>query len=178
MIERALHFGEVKSPFAETWVWEIVDMLMNLLLVIEVIVAVFLIVVVLLQRSEGGGLVSGGTSSLVSVRGAGDLLTRTTWILGGIFFVLALALAIVAGRGQSSASVVDRLKVNAVNPADLTKAPPTPPAGTALPGSTDGGPAPLQAPTPTINSPFGSLPATPAPALSAPAPAPTAPAKK
>jgi preprotein translocase subunit SecG len=156
-------------------------MLMNLLLVIEVIVAVFLIVVVLLQRSEGGGLVSGGTSSLVSVRGAGDLLTRTTWILGAIFFTLALALAIVAGRGRSAASVVDRLKVNAVNPAELTKPAPTPPAGTAIPGSTDEAPGPLQAPTPTINSPFGTLPATPAPAQQAPAPAaptPTAPAKK
>lgn len=150
-------------------------MLLNLLLVIECIVAVFLVVMVLLQRSEGGGLVSGGTSSLVSVRGAGDLLTRTTWILGAIFFALALTLAILAGRGRSAASVVDRLKVNAVNPADLTKTAPQPPAGTALPA--DG--APLQAPTPTLNSPFGSIPATeptPAPALTAPVPA--APAKK
>lgn len=150
-------------------------MLLNLLLVIECIVAVFLVVMVLLQRSEGGGLVSGGTSSLVSVRGAGDLLTRTTWILGAIFFALALTLAILAGRGRSAASVVDRLKVNAVNPADLTKTAPQPPAGTALP--VDG--APLQAPTPTLNSPFGSIPATeptPAPALTAPVPA--APAKK
>ena len=152
-------------------------MLLNLLLVIECIVAVFLVVVVLLQRSEGGGLVSGGTSSLVSVRGAGDLLTRTTWILGAIFFSLALTLAILAGRGTSAASVVDRLKVNAVNPADLNKPEPKAPAGPALPA--DGGASPLQAPTPTINSPFGSIPATeptPAPAQSAPAPA--APAKK
>ena len=85
-------------------------MLLNLLLVIEVIVALFLIAVVLLQRSEGGGLVSGGTGSLVSVRGAGDLLTRTTWILGTAFFVLALLLTIVAGHQRGASSVVDRLK--------------------------------------------------------------------
>ena len=103
-------------------------MLLNLLLVIEVIVALFLVVVVLLQRSEGGGLVSGGTSSLISVRGAGDLLTRTTWILGATFFILALVLTIVAGRERGAASVVDRLKVNAVNPAELNKAPRHPPA--------------------------------------------------
>ena len=152
-------------------------MLLNLLLVIEVIVALFLVVVVLLQRSEGGGLVSGGTGTLMSVRGAGDLLTRTTWILGTIFFVLALLLTIVAGRQRGAASVVDRLKVNAINPAELSKQAPQPPAGTAQPGPAGSAPSPLQAPTPTINSPFGSIPAAqPAPAQ--PAAAPAAPAKK
>jgi preprotein translocase subunit SecG len=149
-------------------------MLLNLLLVIEVIVALFLVVVVLLQRSEGGGIVSGGTSSLVSVRGAGDLLTRTTWILGTIFFVLGLLLTIVAGRERGSASVVDRMKVNAINPAELTREPPQPPAGTAQPGPAGSAPTPLQAPTPTLNTPFGTLPA----AEPAPAPAPAQPAKK
>ncbi len=148
-------------------------MLLNLLLVIEVIVAFFLVVVVLLQRSEGGGLVSGGTNSLVSVRGAGDLLTRITWILGSIFFILGLLLTIVAGRERGAASVVDRMKVNAVNPADLNREPPQPPAGTAQPGPAGSAPVPLQAPTPTINNPFGTPAATPA----APAPAP-APAQK
>ena len=149
-------------------------MLLNLLLVIEVIIAFFLVVVVLLQRSEGGGLVSGGTNSLVSVRGAGDLLTRITWILGSIFFILGLLLTIVAGRERGAASVVDRMKVNAVNPAELTREPPQPPAGTAQPGPAGGAPAPLQAPTPTLNNPFGT-PATPS---AAPAPAPAAPAQK
>ena len=149
-------------------------MLLNLLLVIEVIIAAFLVVVVLLQRSEGGGLVSGGTGSLMSVRGAGDLLTRTTWILGTLFFVLALLLTIVAGRQRGAASVVDRLKVNAINPVELQKDAAQPPAGTAQPGPAGSAPSPLQAPTPTINSPFGSIPAEPA----APAQQPAAPAKK
>src|SRR3954467_10196053 len=91
-------------------------MLLNLLLVIEVIVALFLIVVVLLQRSEGGGFVSGGTGSLMSVRGAGDLLTRTTWILAAIFFALGLILTIVAGREKGAASVADRLKIESIDP--------------------------------------------------------------
>lgn len=148
-------------------------MLLNLLLVIEVIVALFLVVVVLLQRSEGGGIVSGGTSSLVSVRGAGDLLTRTTWILGTLFFTLALVLTIVAGRERGGGSVVDRLKVNAINPVELQKETPPP----AQPGPA-GAAAPLQAPTPTINSPFGSIPAVqPGPAPQAPA-EPSAPATK
>jgi len=152
-------------------------MLLNLLLVIEVIIALFLVVVVLLQRSEGGGLVSGGTGSLISVRGAGDLLTRTTWILGAAFFVLALVLTIVAGRQRGAASVVDRLKVNAINPAELQKQASQPPAGTAQPGPAGGAPAPLQAPTPTLNTPFGAIPAT-TPDTAHPAAAPAAPAKK
>jgi len=147
-------------------------MLLNLLLVIEVIVAFFLVIVVLLQRSEGGGLVSGGTGSIMSVRGAGDLLTRTTWILGTIFFVLGLLLTIVSGRERGAASVVDRMKVNAVNPADLQREQlPQPPAGTAQPGPAGSAPAPLTAPTPTINNPFGTSDA-------APAAQPAAPAKK
>jgi len=145
-------------------------MLLNLLLVIEVIVAFFLVVVVLLQRSEGGGLVSGGTNSLVSVRGAGDLLTRITWILGSVFFILGLLLTIVAGRERGAASVVDRMKVNAVNPAELQREAAQPPAGTAQPGPAGGAPAPLTAPTPTLNNPFG--------AAAEPATAPAAPAQK
>ena len=146
-------------------------MLLNLLLVIEVIVAFFLVVVVLLQRSEGGALgMGGGPSGFMTARGAGDLLTRTTWILGTVFFALGLLLTIVAGRERGSSSVVDRLKVNAINPAELNKELPQPPAGTAQPGPANSAPAPLQAPTPTISNPFGSAPA--------PEPAPAAPAQK
>jgi preprotein translocase subunit SecG len=147
-------------------------MLLNLLLVLEVIVALFLVVVVLLQRSEGGGLVSGSSSSLVSVRGSADLLTRTTWILGTIFFALGLLLTIVAGRERGASSVVDRLKVNAINPAELNKSRPQPEPGAAPPAQTIPGAAPLTAPAPTINSPFGALPAA------EPAPAPAQPAQK
>ncbi len=145
-------------------------MLLNLLLVIEVIVALFLVVVVLLQRSEGGALgMGGGPSGFMTARGAGDLLTRTTWILGAIFFVLGLLLTIVAGRQSGSASVVDRLKVDAINPAELQKEMAPPPAQQA---PAQNAPAPLQAPTPTVDNPFGFAPGQ------APATPPAAPAKK
>jgi preprotein translocase subunit SecG len=149
------------------------SMLLTLLLVLEVIVAFFLIVVVLLQRSEGGGFVSGGTGSLMSVRGAGDLLTRTTWILASIFFALGLLLTIVAGRERGASSVADRLNVR-IDPAQLQQqlkreqqqqqqqqAPAAPT------------PTPLQAPTPGLANPFGAPPpAQPTPAQ------PAAPATK
>jgi len=143
-------------------------MLLNLLLVIEVIVALFLVVVVLLQRSEGGGLVSGGTGSLMSVRGAGDLLTRTTWILATLFFGLALTLTILTGREKGAASIVDRLKVDNVNPVQLNpQKPPLQPGTTpgAPGGAPAGAPTPLQAPAPQINNPFlnGAQPPAPPP---------------
>ena len=135
-------------------------MLIGILLAAQIIVSLGLIGVVLLQRSEGGGFVGGGSpSGMMSVRGAGDLLTRTTWILGASFFILSLLLTILSGREKGSTSVVDRLKIDSVDPALLNqKKPPVPPAGTAQPGGPDSAPAPLQAPAPTINNPFLSQP--------------------
>ena len=131
-------------------------MLIGILLAAQIIVSLCLIGVVLLQRSEGGGFVGGGSpSGMMSVRGAGDLLTRTTWILGASFFTLSLLLTILAGREKGASSVVDRLKIDAVDPALLNqKKAPQPPVGTAQPGGPQSAPSPLQAPTPTINNPF------------------------
>ena len=144
-------------------------MLLNLLLGLEIIVALALTGVVLLQRSEGGALgMGGGGSSFMTARGAGDLLTRTTWILGSIFFILSMALTIIAGRERGASSVVDRLKVDSIDPSALGQPQPAqPPAGTAQPGTTPGAaPAPLQAPAPTMNNPF--LGGAPQPAPAAP----------
>ena len=138
-------------------------MLLNLLLVLEVIVGVFLTAVVLLQRSEGGGFVSGGGGSMMSVRGSADLMTRTTWILGTAFFVLGLVLTIMSAREQGVTSVVDRLKVDAIDPSSLAR--PAQQAPTP-------GPAPMQPGGPATDNPF--LPTAPAapPPTTIPAPTP------
>src|SRR6201986_91485 len=97
-------------------------MLIGILLAAQIVVILILIGVVLLQRSEGGGFVGGGSpSGMMSVRGAGDLLTRTTWILGASFFILSLLLTILSGREKGSTSVVDRLKIDSVDPALLNQ---------------------------------------------------------
>ena len=88
-------------------------MLLGILLAIHIIVCVCLIGVVLLQRSEGGALgMGGGPNGMMTARGAGDLLTRTTWILGTLFFILSLALTLLTGRQSGSGSVVDRIKID------------------------------------------------------------------
>jgi preprotein translocase subunit SecG len=133
-------------------------MLIGLLLAAQIVVSVILIGIVLLQRSEGGGFVGGGSpSGMMSVRGAGDLLTRTTWILAALFFTISLTLTILTGREKGASSVVDRLKIDNLNPVELNQPKPLqPPAGTQGPpgAPASGEPAPLQAPAPTINNPF------------------------
>jgi len=131
-------------------------MLLGILLALHIFVCVCLIGVVLMQRSEGGALgMGGGPTGFMSARGAGDLLTRITWVLGVAFFVLSLLLTILAGREKGAASVVDRLKIDALDPSRLNKPAPTSP---------DAAPAPLQAPTPQVRNPFQgeAEPASPA----------------
>jgi preprotein translocase subunit SecG len=70
--------------------------------------ALGIIGVVLLQRSEGGALGmggggGGGGGGLMTGRSAGNLLTRSTWIMAGLFMVTSIVLALMAeGDGQGS----------------------------------------------------------------------------
>ena len=138
--------------------------MLGILLACHIVVCIGLIGVVLLQRSEGGALgMGGGPSGFMSARGAGDLLTRTTWILATLFFILSLALTILSGRAKGSDSVVDRVKMNNLAPSTLNR--PAPSAQPAAPTNPDAAPAPFQAPTPAVRNPFG---ADPAPAQPAP----------
>ncbi|MDO8379620.1 preprotein translocase subunit SecG [Phenylobacterium sp.] len=122
-------------------------MLLGILLTIHIIVCVCLIAVVLMQRSEGGALgMGGGPTGFMSARGAGDLLTRVTWILGSTFFVLSLALTLLSGRQGAADSVVDRMKIDAIDPNKLNQPP--------QPASPSAAPAPLTAPTPQVRNPF------------------------
>jgi preprotein translocase subunit SecG len=144
-------------------------MLLGLLLTLNIVVCLALIGVVLLQRSEGGALGGGGSpTGLVTTRGAGDLLTRTTWVLFAMFLTLSLALTLVGGRERSSQGLINRLKLQSINL-------------DALPGKSHGAPSPstpppVQAPNPSAPAPMVRLPdsvptpAAPSTSFSAPAP--------
>src|SRR5271165_6857287 len=84
----------------------------TLLIAAELMIAIGLIVVVLLQRSEGGALGMGGGGSglggLFSPRGAADTLTRTTAILGVLFFLTCIGLNLLALHGRSEKSILDQ----------------------------------------------------------------------
>jgi preprotein translocase subunit SecG len=67
-------------------------------LIVQSFIAIALIGVILMQRSEGGGLGVGGSSSgFMTARGAADFLTRSTSVLGGLFIVLSIVMAAIAG---------------------------------------------------------------------------------
>ena len=78
----------------------------TVVIVVHLMIVVTLIATVLLQKSEGGGLGMGGGAGFMSSRGTANLLTRTTAILAGIFFVTSLALAWLAGVDRKPASIL------------------------------------------------------------------------
>jgi preprotein translocase subunit SecG len=76
------------------------------LLIVQTLIAVTLIGVILMQRSEGGGLGVGGSSSgFMTARGAADFLTRSTAVLGGLFIVLSIVMAAIAGATREPAKI-------------------------------------------------------------------------
>ena len=89
----------------------------NVLLIIQLLVAIALVAVILLQQSEGGALGVGGGpgGGMMSGRGAANVLTRTTMILGALFIGNSILLAIVVGVNSEGQSVFER-DVDAVLP--------------------------------------------------------------
>lgn len=96
------------------------------LLIVQTLIAVALIGVILMQRSEGGGLGVGGSSSgFMTARGAADFLTRSTAILGGMFIVLSIVMAAIAGATRTPAKIDTSLagKTESARPAPAQPAP-------------------------------------------------------
>ncbi|OQP88430.1 preprotein translocase subunit SecG [Rhizobium rhizosphaerae] len=168
----------------------------TILLVIYLMVVLALIGVVLIQRSEGGGLGIGGGSGFMSARGTANALTRTTAILAALFFVLALAMGILARYQPTATDVLDRIPgttgtgngvLDSLGPSGQAPAGQAPasqaPAGAAPAQPSNGVPqgdapaAPAQSSSPASSAPASSAPAPSAPAASAPAEtSPAAPA--
>lgn len=136
-------------------------MLQTILLVAMILISVALTAVILLQRSEGGALgMGGGPSGFMTARGAGNLLTRSTSILGIAFFVCAISLTIAGNLERGSRSVIDADAVGAIAigneqaaPADDPTAAPAAPAApslddleASLPAASTQAPAPSPAP--------------------------------
>ena len=95
----------------------------SVLLVLQLIVAIFLVAVILMQRSNGGAL-SGlggdsGIGGLLSARGKGNILTRTTAVLATLFFALSIALSIYFSRMEvKSTSIIEETVVTSELPVE------------------------------------------------------------
>ena len=85
----------------------------TLVLTIHILIALGLVGSVLLQRSEGGGLGigggGGGGGGFMTARGTANLMTRLTAVLAVCFFATSIILAIMAGAGTESVSIVDEV---------------------------------------------------------------------
>ena len=71
-----------------------------------VLVCLLLLLVVLLQQGKGGDIASafggGGSQTAFGARGSATVLSKATVVLGTLFMLVALTLAIIGRRGPSS----------------------------------------------------------------------------
>ena len=118
------------------------------LLIVQALVAATLVGTILMQRSEGGGLGVGGSSAgFMTARGAADFLTRATSVLGGLFIVLSILLAAVAGVSGKDSKIDTSLVKN------------TPVTAPGVPAPFGPGQAPATAPAQPPVQPSGKAPA-------------------
>jgi len=81
----------------------------TVLLTIHLIVAIAMVAVILLQRSEGGALgIGGGPAGMMTARGAGDLLSKTTKWLAVIFLANSLLLGWYASNRTTDRGLIER----------------------------------------------------------------------
>ena len=148
------------------------ELLHTPLTVLHVIVCVMVMLVVLIQPGKSGGLGAAlggaGAQQIFGGRGAGNFLTRTTWISASVFFLTSITLAYIStstgdslqhlGRARGKAQTSETVPVTAPATAPVKPeepaAPTTPLPHAPVPGS--------DAPAAPANSaPSDSKPATP-----------------
>jgi preprotein translocase subunit SecG len=98
------------------------------LTVIHALACIFLMLVVLIQPGKSGGLgafTGGGAQQVFGGRGAGNILTKITWVTATIFFLTSITLAYLST--SSDESLAKSAKQTKTAPAQVEK-PPAPPA--------------------------------------------------
>ena len=98
------------------------EMLNIILTVFFVIVCIFLILIILVQsnRSAGMGLFGGGSQSALG-SSSGDILTKITGVLAGIFMILALVLAIMKNQANTLTDVKKEIEKPAITGTETEK---------------------------------------------------------
>jgi len=122
--------------------------LYGFLIFIEIVSALLLIGIILLQKTkdEGLGLAFGaGVGETLFGSRAGNVLTKITVTLAGIFLLNTLAIGYIAAGRAGSGSVIDRMPVQQAAPVQSM---PITPAPTAIPAGS-GDVAPVQPPVTT-----------------------------
>ena len=94
----------------------------NVLLISHLIVTVLLILVVLFQRSEGGGLGMGSDNQGFGTgTKSANPLSKLTWFLTALFFLIAILLTILSINSSSNKSVFEESEgIEGSNKKELT----------------------------------------------------------
>ena len=151
------------------------SILIGFLYVVEVLVCILLAMVVMLQKPQEGGLggaFGGGMLEASLGADAGNVLIRTTAILGAIFLLNTLVLARLTSTVHSR-SLMAREAEPAAETAPALPAAPELPAVPEVPAAAPQAPAapapaaPAAAPAPAPAAPAPAAPAAPAPAAPA-----------
>jgi preprotein translocase subunit SecG len=75
---------------------------MQVLNIFHVLVAIALIAFVLIQKGQGAtagaAFGSGASGTVFGSRGAGNFLSRSTWVLAGLFCAISLTMAVMVSR--------------------------------------------------------------------------------
>ena len=102
----------------------------TVIIVVHLMIVSVLIGSVLLQKSEGGGLGMGGGAGFMSSRSTANLLSRTTAILAGLFFLTSMGLAWIAGVDRKPSSILGTAPATQSQPGGAS--PITPPTSGGL----------------------------------------------
>jgi preprotein translocase subunit SecG len=149
------------------------DLLHTPLTVLHVFVCLMLMLVVLIQPGKSGGLGAAlggaGAQQIFGGRGAGNFLTRTTWIAASVFFLTSVTLAYLStstGDSLEDLAKESAAQQEAAVPSGAPPATPAEPAAPAAPAAAGETPASGDAPAePNPAAPPSSGPGsgTPAP---------------
>lgn len=135
------------------------EILFRILMGVEAVICVLLIGIVLIQRSkgQGAGLSFGGGAEAIFGAQMGNVLTRTTVVLGVLFVLNTTVLAIIRPT-RSTRSIAERF-TPATPPAAPATTPAAPIAGDAIPlpepldiAAEAAEPAPMPMPMPAVET--------------------------
>ena len=91
---------------------------MQVLNIFHVLVAIALIAFVLIQRGQGAtagaAFGSGASGTVFGARGAGNFLSRSTWVLAALFCAISLTMAVLVSRMMAESPKADLGVVTAV----------------------------------------------------------------
>ena len=153
--------------------------LLTLLMVLDCLVLILLVLIQLPKKEAGAGLAfGGGATDALFGAGSGNVLTKITKYSAGIFFVLAVLLALLQKNysGRRASAFAEKMKQEQSAPA--LPVPPAPaPGRSATPGATPSPSVPMNL-FPTNAAPKPALEESNPPAMRTnvlPAPAPSVP---